>query len=456
MMKSFFVKDKKFYKTAAILAAPVVLQNMITILVNMLDTIMLGNYGEIQLSGSSLANSFVGIYQILCMGIGGGAAVLTAQFWGAKDKKAIRKITALMTRISMFFAVIFTVASLLFPEAIMRLYSSDSEVIAAGAVYLKLVSPTYILTGLSLTLTIVLRSVREVRLPLINSMISFFTNLFFNWILIFGKFGLPELQIRGAAIATDIARLIETVIIVVYLFGKDERIGLKFHHLFEPCKEYFPKYCQYSGPVMLSDFLLGLGNSATSMILGHMSASFVAANSIVSMIVRLSTVMNAGFANSASIMTGNVLGEGDAEKAQKQGYTFLILSVLLGILAGILILIFAPAIIGAYNITEETREIAFELMYSVAVMVIFQATQYTLTKGILRGGGDTKFLVFADIGFLWLLSLPLGYVSAFIWKMSPFWIYLFMKIDYIIKSVWCTFRMTGTKWIKKLAEPQTE
>lgn len=450
-MKNFFVKDKNFYKTAAILAAPVVLQNMITILVNMLDTIMLGNYGEIQLSGSSLANSFVGIYQILCMGIGGGAAVLTAQFWGAKDKAAIRKITALMTRISMLFALLFTIATLLFPEMIMRLYSSDPEVIEAGAVYLKLVSPTYILTGLSLTLTIVLRSVREVRLPLINSLISFFTNLFFNWLLIFGKFGLPELQIRGAAIATDIARLIETIIIVVYLFGKDERIGLKLHHLFEPCKEYFPKYCQYSGPVMLSDFLLGLGNSATSMILGHMSASFVAANSIVSMIVRLSTVMNAGFANSASIMTGNVLGEGDTEKAQKQGYTFLLLSVLLGVLAGFLILIFAPAIIGTYNITQETRKIAFELMYSVAVMVIFQATQYTLTKGILRGGGDTKFLVFADIGFLWLLSLPLGYLSAFIWKMSPFWIYLFMKIDFIVKSIWCTFRMTGTKWIKKLA-----
>ena len=450
-MKNFFVKDKNFYKTAAILAAPVVLQNMITILVNMLDTIMLGNYGEIQLSGSSLANSFVGIYQILCMGIGGGAAVLTAQFWGAKDKAAIRKITALMTRISMLFALLFTIATLLFPEMIMRLYSSDPEVIEAGAVYLKLVSPTYILTGLSLTLTIVLRSVREVRLPLINSLISFFTNLFFNWLLIFGKFGLPELQIRGAAIATDIARLIETIIIVVYLFGKDERIGLKLHHLFEPCKEYFPKYCQYSGPVMLSDFLIGLGNSATSMILGHMSASFVAANSIVSMIVRLSTVMNAGFANSASIMTGNVLGEGDTEKAQKQGYTFLLLSVLLGVLAGFLILIFAPAIIGTYNITQETRKIAFELMYSVAVMVIFQATQYTLTKGILRGGGDTKFLVFADIGFLWLLSLPLGYLSAFIWKMSPFWIYLFMKIDFIVKSIWCTFRMTGTKWIKKLA-----
>lgn len=453
-MRRIFVRDKQFYKTAAILAAPVILQNMITIMVNLLDTIMLGSYGEIQLSGSSLANSFVGIYQILCMGIGGGASVLTAQYWGANDRVAVRKMTVLMIRIGMSFASVFFLLSLAIPEQIMRLYSSNPDVIASGVVYLRIVSPTFILTGLSQTLTIVLRSVREVKLPLINSVISLFTNLFFNWVLIFGKLGLPEMQIRGAAWATVIARTIETAILLYYLLGKDEKIGLRVRHLTEPCKEYLSKYVQYSAPVVLSDFLLGLGNSAVSMIMGHMGASFVAANSIVSMTVRLSTVMNQGFANSGSIMTGNTLGEGNTEKAHQQGFTFLALSVILGLLASAVILVFSPAIIGTYNITEETRQIAFQLMESVAIMVVFQATQSMLTKGVLRGGGDTRFLVAADISFLWLLSIPLGWLSAFTWHMSPFWIYLFMKIDYIIKTVWCTFRLAGDKWIKKLAVPQ--
>ena len=455
-MNRFFVRDKQFYKTAAILATPVILQNMITIMVNMLDTIMLGKFGEIQLSGSSLANSFVGIYQILCMGIGGGAAVLTAQYWGANNRDAVRKITVLMIRISMVFASIFFIMSVAMPETIMRWYASDPDVIAAGVVYLRIVSPTFILTGLSQTLTIVLRSAREVRLPLINSVVSFFTNLFFNWVLIFGKLGLPEMQIRGAAWATVIARAIETAILLYYLFGKDEKIGLRLHHLVEPCGKYLSRYVHYSAPVILSDFLLGLGNSAVSMIMGHMSASFVAANSIVSMTVRLSTVMNQGFANSGSIMTGNTLGEGDVEKAHQQGFTFLWLSIVLGLLASGIILVLSPTIIGAYNITEETREIAFRLMESVAIMVVFQATQSMLTKGVLRGGGDTQFLVAADISFMWLLSIPLGYLSAFVWHMSPFWIYLFMKIDYIIKTIWCAFRLKGDKWIKKLAVPGTE
>ena len=156
-MKKVIVRDRQFYKTALVLASPVVLQSMITIAVNMLDNIMLGKYGEIQLSGSSLANSFVSIYQILCLGIGGGAAVLTAQFWGAKDVNAVRRITALMLRISMAVATVFFIAALVLPETILRLYASDPEIIAAGAVYLRLVAPTFLLSGLTHTLMIELR-----------------------------------------------------------------------------------------------------------------------------------------------------------------------------------------------------------------------------------------------------------------------------------------------------------
>ncbi|MBQ3706048.1 MAG: MATE family efflux transporter [Clostridia bacterium] len=451
MRMKWLVRDRAFYQTAAVLAAPVVLQNMITIMVNMLDTMMLGRYGEIQLSGSSLANSFVGIHQILCMGIGGGAAVLTAQYWGAENREAVRKTTVLMVRISMVFSLIFFLAALLLPREIMRIYTADSQVLDAGAVYLRIMAPTFFLTGLSQTLTIVLRSVREVRLPLINSVISFFSNLFFNWMLIFGRLGFPELQIRGAALATVIARLVETGVLLFYLFRRDQKIGLRLRHLKEKCGEYLPEYWRYSAPVVLSDFLLGLGNSAVSMIMGHMSASFVAANSIVAMVVRLSTVMNQGFANSGSIMTGNTLGEGDVERARRQGFTFLFLSVLLGLAASCIILLISPAVISAYQINEETRRIAFQLMKSVAVTVVFQGTQSMLTKGVLRGGGDTRFLVFGDIIFLWLLSIPLGYLSAFVWNLDPFWIYFFMKIDYIIKTVWCAFRMRGDKWIRKIA-----
>ena len=192
-MNQWLVRDKQFYKTSAALATPVVLQSIITISVNMLDTIMLGSFGEVQLSGSALANSFVSIFQILCLGIGGGAAVLTAQYWGANDISAVRRVTTLMLRITIVIALLFFLASLVIPELIMRMFTSDAAVIATGAVYLRIVVPTFLLMGLSQTLTLVLRSVREVKLPLILSCVSFVTNLFFNWVLIFGQFGMPRM-----------------------------------------------------------------------------------------------------------------------------------------------------------------------------------------------------------------------------------------------------------------------
>ena len=453
-MGKLFVKDKQFYRTVLMMALPVVLQNMITIGVNMLDTIMLGAYGEIQLSGSSLANEFISLYQILCLGIGGGAAVLTSQYWGAGDVGAVRRVITLMLRVSLTIAMLFTAATLIVPDAVMRIYASEQEVIDAGVLYFRISAPTFLLTGIITPATVVLRSVRQVKLPLVASIISFGCNLVLNYILIFGKLGFPEMQIAGAALATVISRIIEAAIILVFLLKVDTRIGLKLRHLVGRCSDMLKPYLRYSVPVIISDFLLGLGNTAVSIVIGHLGASFVSANAIVSQTVRLSTVMNQGISNAGGVMTGNTLGRGETEKAYRQGVTFLMLSLLMGILAAIIILAVCPPVINAYNITQETKDIAFQLMYSVSVMVIFQATQSMLTKGVLRNGGDTRFLMVADIAFMWLASIPLGYLAGYVWYLSPFWIYALLKIDYIIKTVWCTIRLKRRTWIHGFAQKE--
>ena len=446
-----FVRDKGFYKTVLMLAMPVVLQNMITIGVNMLDTIMLGAYGEIQLSGSSLANEFISLYQILCLGIGGGAAVLTSQYWGAGDVGAVRRVITLMLRVSLTIAALFTLAVLVFPEYVMRVYASEQPVIDAGVLYFRISSPTFLLTAIITPVTVVLRSVRQVKLPLVASMISFGSNLVLNYILIFGHLGFPEMQLAGAALATVIARVIEAAIILIYLLRLDEKIGLRLRHLAGRCGDMVRPYLRYSAPVIVSDFLLGLGNTAVSIVIGHMGSSFVSANAIVSQTVRLSTVMNQGISNAGGVMTGNTLGAGDKEKAYRQGVTFLMLSLLMGLLAGCIILAVCPPVINAYNIQQETKDIAFQLMYSVSVMVVFQAMQSMLTKGVLRNGGDTRFLMVADIAFMWLASIPLGALAAYVWHMSPFWIYFLLRIDYIIKTVWCTIRLKRRTWMHGFA-----
>ncbi len=447
-MSRLFVKEKSFYKLILSIAVPVVLQNMITIGVNIMDTLMLGNYGEVQLSASSLANEFINIYHIMCMGMSMGAAVLTAQYYGAGNNPSLKKIVTIVLRMGLVIAAAFTVVTLLFPEELMRLYTPDEAVIEKGVLYFRISAVTYVLLGVSLILTNILRTVHQVRFPLVLSIVTFFVNVFFNWVFIYGRLGAPEMQIEGAALGTVIARLVECGSLVTYFFVFDKRIGYRIKDLFMKCGDHVRVYITYAIPVMVSDTLLALGNSAVSIIMGHIGASFVAANSIISQTVRLSTVFNQGLSSASSVITGNTLGKGERDKAYHQGMTFLCLSILIGLAAAIIILLISPLLVESFNITQETKDIAYQLMASVSVMMVFQTVQSVLTKGVLRGGGDTRFLMLADILFLWLASIPLGYLCGLVWHLSPFWIYAALKIDWVIKSVWCIFRLRSKKWIR--------
>lgn len=447
-----FVRDRLFYKNVVALAIPVVLQSLITIGVNMMDTLMLGSFGEMQLSGSSLANEFINIFQFMCMGMGYGAAVLTAQYWGAGNITAFKKVVTIMLRLCLAVGFLFSLVTLAVPEGIMGIYTNDPGIINKGTLYFRISAFAYIPTGLSLTLTAILRSVRQVNLPLITSIVAFFVNIFFNWIFIFGKLGAPRMEIAGAALGTLIARLVEMGINAGYFLFIDKKIGYRLKDIFMKCSDHLKLYVTYCIPVLISDTLLSLGNNAVSVIMGHIGASFVAANAIVAQVVRMSTVFNQGLSNASSVMTGNTLGEGNTKKAYRQGITFLALSVIIGVAAGGVILAICPLVVGGFNITEETRAIADQLMAAVAIMVIFQTTQSVLTKGVLRGGGDTRFLMVADILFLWLVSIPLGYLCGLVLHLPAFWIYVSLKTDWIIKSGWCSVRLVRGKWVKRVTQ----
>lgn len=448
MKRQIFVRDREFYRNVIHIATPVILQSLITIGVNMADTMMLGKMGEGQLAGSSLANEFINIYQIMCMGMGYGAAVLTARHWGSRDLVALKKALTIMLRVCLMISTFFMVVVYVFPGGIMHIFSSETDIISNGIKYFQISAFTFIPMGLTLTLTAVLRSVRETRAPLVFAIVAFVTNILFNWMFIFGNLGAPRMEIRGAALGTLLSRLIETACILIYLFVIDKKINYKLKDVFMHCADTLPSYIKFCIPVLISDTLLGLGNSMTAVIMGHIGAGFVAANAIISQVVRMSTVVNQGVSSSASILTGNTIGEGKREKAYDQGITLLALSVALGLFAGLIIIVVSPLIIANFNITEETRSIAYELMWAVSIMVVFQATQSLLTKGVLRGGGDTKFLMVGDILFLWLISVPLGYFTGLKWGCSAFIIYCALKADWFVKTLLCTHRLIKGKWMK--------
>lgn len=445
-----YLGDKHFYKQVAAIAFPISAQSLITIGVNMTDTVMLGKLGETALSASALANQFISIFQICCMGIGMGASVLTSRFWGMQDKHSLRKAVTIMLRLCFVFGLAFTLATVITPDGLMRIYTNDPEIIQAGASYFRWSIPCYWLLGFSLTCTIVLRSVGQVKLPLICSICAFFINVFFNYMFIFGAFGAPRMEVAGAALGTVIARVFEFCFICGYFLFVDKRVGYRLKHLAMKCRDLVGDYLSISIPVLVSDTLLGLGNSAVAMVMGRVGATFVAANSITTVTQQLSTVFIQGIGNASSIITGHTLGQGELDKAQRQGFTFLGLGFVVGLLGGLLIMIISGPVISFYDITAETKGIAEQLMIAVGFIVIFQSMNSILTKGVLRGGGDTKFLMVADILFLWVASVPLGALAGLVWHMPAFWIYTFLKIDQIIKAVWCVFRLSSKKWIKRI------
>ncbi len=449
-----FVRDKSFYKTVFVIALPIVLQSLITTGVNMMDTLMLTNCGEAPLSGASLANQFIHIFQLMCMGLGFGASVLTARFWGSGDTAGIKKVATLMIRICIVFALVFTTVTLAAPRTIMRIYTPDEAIIEEGVLYLKICAFAFLLDGLSQTLTAVLRSVRQVKLPLITSIIAFFVNIFCNWVFIFGHLGAPALEVRGAALGTLIARIVECGIIAGYFLLLDKRVGYRIRDLFCSCKGYVHDYVRYCVPVLVSDTLLGLGNNMVSVVMGHISANFVAAYAVLSQMTRMFTVLTTGLSNSASVLTGNTLGEGDKEKAYHNGVTFLALSACVGVLVAVVFFVISSPFLSFCNLTNETAEVARQMCYGICVIVLFGPTQGVLTKGVLRGAGDTRFLMITDILLLWCVSVPLGYLTGIVLKMPPYIVYISLFVDWIIKSIWCSFRLFKGKWVNNAVRVQ--
>ena len=449
-MRSIFIKDRQFYGTVAKIAIPIALQGLITTGVNMMDTIMVGMVGETHLSAVSLANQFISIFHIFCMGIGMGASVLVSRYYGKGDNDSLKKTVSIMLRLCLLMALLFCEATLFFPRGIMRIYTVESPIIAYGEEYLDWSVLSYFFMGLSTTCTIVLRNVKQMKIPLYTSIGAFFVNVGANYAFIFGKLGAPEMGVAGAALGTLIARVFEFSVICGYLFLKDKEINFRIKDAFKPVGSLWKEYIRISIPVLVSDGILALGNNSVAMVIGRLGESFVAANAVTAVTQQLSSVMIQGFSQAGAIVTGYTLGKGEREKAEAQGWAFLGIGIVFGLIAaGILLLISGP-IIGLYDLSAETLSIARELMLSIAIIIVFQATNSIMTKGVLRGGGDTRMLMLADNIFLWVASIPLGIIAGLVLHLPAFWIYFALKIDQVLKAVWCVIRLRSGKWIKAI------
>ena len=429
---------------------PIACQNLVTIAVNAADMTMLGRLGETSISAASLAGQYINIFQIFCLGAGTGASILAARYWGMKELPSLRRTITIMLRMILIVAGIFAGIALILPGTVMRTYTSDVHIIAEGVQYLKYAVPSFFFYGLAQTSTVILRSIRKVKLPLLISIGAFFLNIIGNYLLIFGKLGLPAMGIAGASLATTIVRVIECILTLGYLLVIDQKIQYRFSHFFMSTKELVPEFFKISFPVLISDGMMAFGNNMVMVIIGHMGEKYVAAYAVAAIVERLCTAWSSGVGHSSSVIVGNTLGEGKKEEAVRQGWAFLGLGIILGLLASFIVLVIRNPMIRLYRLSEETAGIAGEFLTASVFIVIFQAVGSIMTKGVLRGGGDTRVLMIVDNIFLWGISIPIGYVLGIHLGCPAFGVYCFLNIHHFCKSIWSVFRMKKDHWIHKI------
>lgn len=447
--------DKNFYKSIFAIAIPIALQNLITLGTSLMDTVMLGRADGtgILLSASSLANQPFFILQVLTFGIASGSSVLCAQYWGKGDIKSIKDIFSFVLKIAIIVGIIFGIIVLTVPEKVMGLYSNNAEIIMRGAEYLRILGYAYFTFAISNTVISALRSIEVLRVSVIASLVSFFTNVFLNWVLIFGNLGAPRLGIRGAAIATLIARLLEFIIAMVYLLVIDKRLQFKLKDMLAHNKVLAADVVKNGTPVVINEFMWSVATSVQAAILGHITYSAgdpVAANSIAGVIQQLSTVIILGVANAAAVLVGMAIGENNMKKAEERANALKRLSIVMGVIACSFILSVKGPFIGFYDVPAETKILANEIITVFAVITIFTSINMTLIMGTLRGAGDTKFCMKTEMSCLWLVAIPLAMVGAFIFQLPVPLVFLLMKLDEPSKAIICMLRMRGTKWLNSL------
>ncbi|MFQ6831419.1 MATE family efflux transporter [Butyricicoccus pullicaecorum] len=450
---SRMLHDKTFYRTFAILTLSLALQNLLTYSVNLADNIMLGRFSQDALSGASLCNQLQFFLQMLVQGVGEGVVVLGARYWGKKDLKPIPDIIGAGLRFGVSIAAVLFVLALLFPTQIIRLMTNDPVIMEQAVQYLQIICFTYVIFALTNMLTASLRSIGIVKIGYIISASTLCINICLNYVLIYGHFGAPALGVRGAAIATLVSRTVELLIVIWFLKFREHTLRLNWRKLLFIDTSYIRDYIHVSLPMLVTQTMWGASSIIQTAILGNMenAAMVVPANSISVLVFQILSVVGYGAASAAAIMTGRTLGEGHKERIDQTAFTFQIMFCIIGVFTGLIILLSRGPVLQIYNtLSPEAAELTRQFITVLAITSVGTCYQMAADCGILRAGGDTKFAMWNNLVFVWLICLPCAALSAFVFHFSPVVVFFCLKMEQLGKCPVIFLRVRSKKWIKQI------
>lgn len=450
--------DKKQFLLYAIqLAFPIMIQNLISTLVNSADTIMLGYVSQTAMAASSLANQYTFVLFCFYYGLSAGTSVLCAQYWGKGDKQTVERILGLASRVVILISLIFFSISFFFPGAIMRLFTSSPETIHEGIRYLRVLSFSFIFMGFSQIFVSALRSVGKVVFPSVIYVVSLLVNVLLNATFIFGLFGLPKLGVIGVALGTVSARVVEAVMCIVYS-AVSRDVKIKLENLFRSSGVLFKDFIKISAPAVINDLVWGVAASTFTAILGHIGDDMVAANAVAVMVVNMGAIVCRGFANATTIIVSQTLGENRMEDTKVYASRMLRLTFVVSLLGCGVILAIRPLMLRFYSdkLTPTALSYLGILMIMTTWRLVGEAVNTCLICGCFRGGGDSKFGMILDTIFMWGVAVPLMAVAAYVMKLPPIWVYFVMTLDELEKMPFIFIHYFKHKWMKNITRDQKE
>ncbi|HIT94295.1 MAG TPA: MATE family efflux transporter [Candidatus Faecivivens stercoripullorum] len=431
------------------LVIPIVLQNLLSASVNSADVIMLNFVGQSSISAVSLAAQYTSILFMVFFGLGTGASILTAQYFGKNDFKAIAAIQGIALRFSISFSILFGVAALTIPELMMLLFTKDPELIEIGASYLRILSISFFCCGIVEIYLSVLRSVSRVVVSTALNTFAFTSNILLNAVFIFGLFGAPKLGAVGVAIATSLSRLMELILCFI-VSAASRNVKLDFKAIFIRNKLLFKDFIRLSLPALGNDIVWGVGFSMYSVIIGHMSSDAVAANSFVVVVRNFGTILCFGFSSAGGILLGQLIGENKLEQAALYAKKLLKLTVITGAVGGLIVLGAIPVLMNFASLNETGMHYLKYMLLINTYYVMGAAVNTTLIVGAFRAGGDSRFGFICDLIDMWVYAVPLGFFAAFVLKLPVLWVYFLLCTDEFVKWPWVIRHYRSGKWLKNI------
>lgn len=451
-MIASFKKHKEFIPKLIAIASPIILQNFFSSSLNFVDVFMVGQLGEKAVAAVGIANQIFFLFLMFTFSIASGASIFTAQYWGKKDIKNIHSTMGIGITFTLAVSAFFTLAVILFPDALIMLFNKDPKVIELGAQYIKIIALCFFVTSLSSIYAFVLRSTEHVKFPMIASATALLLNTFLNYLLIFGKFGFPELGVRGAAIATIIARGVEFGILLTFTYIRKYPIAAGLKDIFNYSKDMVKNYVKILLPVMGQSMGWALGYTMYSVIYGHISTESIAAYNIACSVERICLMLFTGLGSACSIMVGNIIGAGEEYKARDYSKNFLFLSAGFSIVIAVVLIIVRGYIVNLYNLSDKSSLYLYYLLLVIACILLPRAMNITFHVGILKAGGDTFFSMIVDMGGIWLIGVPLAAVAAFIFKLPVYYVMAIAATEELVKMIAAYYRFFSNKWIHNLTK----